>query len=161
MKWYQAPMKTIKSLSCLLSLALITHAFSLGAQEVQPLQKLLTCKRMNSIMFGQFQQGDELYSDIYLDQSGKLSLVVENDYGDKVVNVTAAQNLRTGLHIENSMISAEWQSENKVQLVLAYFGGVNWSGMITFPAGWEAERFSAVAGEELEITCREINFQGL
>lgn len=154
-------MKTFKPLSLLISLALLASAFTLSAQEVQPLQKLLTCKRINSIMFGHFEQGDELYSDVYLDQTGKLSLIVENDYGDQVVNVTAAQNLRTGVHIENSMISAEWQSDKKVQLVLAYFGGVNWSGMITFPAGWESERFSAAPGQELEISCREINFLGL
>ena len=79
MKWYLAPMKILKSLSCILSLVLITSAFNLNAQEVGGLQKLLSCKRMNSIMFGQFQQGDELYSDIYLDQTGKLVLVVEND----------------------------------------------------------------------------------
>lgn len=149
-------MKTIKILILLVS---FIPAFSYGEST-----KILKCRRMMDLMFGQFQQGDDVYTDIYLSKTDKLELAMIDDYNSAAVDLKENDNLRTTLNIDNSSISAEWfdqENQKPVNLVLSYFGSYNWAGMVIFPQGWTSKNFSVSPGAEVEITCKEVDFSRL
>ena len=124
--------------------------------------KLLTCQRQIDFMFGDFQQGDQLYADIFISADKKLELDLVDETNQKVLNLSSTENTDSSIALSQSIISGSWiQNENPIELRLAYFGGVSWAGLIMFPKSIQASGRSFSAGSEIEIKCREIDFSSV
>ncbi len=150
-------MKTFK-----LSIALLLISLILSTSAHAGLTKALTCKRKVDLMFGDFSQGDLIYVDVYLDAQKRFDLEVVSETNQVLVKAAAADNTYSSSDLSQSIIAASWNIDQvPVELRLAYFGGVNWMGLVNFPMGFEGNRYHLQAGAELEISCRELNLAPL
>lgn len=150
-------MKALKlSLTLFLSFLIISGAAHAG------LTKALTCQRKVDLMFGDFSQGDLIYVDIYLDEKNRFDLEVVSETNQVLVKASAANNTFSSSSLASNIIAASWKiNEAPVELRLAYFGGVNWAGLVMFSKGHTSVNYQLAPGAELEITCRELHLDPL
>ncbi len=149
-------MKNLK-LTLLCLVALISLITSASART-----KALTCSRKVDLMFGNYQQGDLIYTDIYLDEENVFELEIVSETNTILAKASANQSLFSSKDISDSLIAASWNLDGKrVDLRLAYFGGVKWMGLVMFPMGLESSSLPLSPGAEIEVDCREINLSAL
>ncbi len=116
--------------------------------EVAPV-KTFTCKSSYNMFNASFQQGDELFVDVYINESGKIDVKASQMYGpsfDVLINKE--------FYVGESRTTVSTTSIDGSYMSMVFLGSDNWGFYLK---SVESDR-PAFLPVDIELMCRQIDF---
>lgn len=133
-------------LTSILSLFLFTT--SLQAEQI------LECMQPVNLDDPSFQQGSELFFDIFWDKEKGVKVVLTKGTLETEVFIAEGLEERKHLDLEDRSLYVEWKNPAPITLVLRQFS-TRWYGVFWFSEGLKTNLVSILPGREIDLSCIE------
>lgn len=140
--------------TAILSAIIITLSFALTTTSNAG-TKLFSCKPLVSIFDPTYQQGDDIYVDIYINAKNQTQLQYATSIGPTVTLFDYDDLTHFHLDLEQSTSLSEWKNETYISMV---YIGEKWGAVLKFPKALTKDHLTFTAGEEKDLLCTESEF---
>lgn len=121
--------------------------------------KLFSCAPPFSLFDQSFQQGDEVFVDVYINGLNQVKIVYATSVGPAVTLYDYADTTAFYLDLKQSSSFSEWKNETYISAV---YLGSKWGAVLKWTKAITKSSFQFAAGQEQELMCTEAEyFNGL
>ncbi len=121
--------------------------------------KLFSCKPPFSMFDSTFQQGSEVYVDIYVNAKNQSKIVYATSVGPAETLYDYSASSHFHIDLKQSTSVSEWNNETYLSAV---YMGSQWGAVLKFQNAMVKGSFTFVAGQEQDLFCQEAEyFKGL
>lgn len=117
--------------------------------------KLFSCKPLISIFDPTYQQGDDIYVDIYINAKNQTKLQYATSIGPAITLFDYNDLTHFHLDLKQSTSLSEWKNETYISMV---YIGEKWGAVLKFPKALTKDHLTFTAGEEKDLLCTESEF---
>lgn len=116
---------------------------------------LFTCKPPFSLFNQGFQQGDEVYVDIYVNAKNQTKITYATSAGPTVTLYDYNDTNHFHLDLKKSSSVSEWKNETYLSAV---YMGSHWGAVLKWTKPMTVSTFKFEAGQEQDLLCQEADF---
>lgn len=117
-------------------------------------EQILECMQPVNIDDPNFQQGSELFFDIYWDNERGVKIVLTKGTLETEVFIDEGLEERKHLDLQDRSLYVEWKKPAPITLVLRQFD-TRWYGVFWFSEGLKTDLVSVLPGREIDLSCIE------